>query len=69
MQLLINNDIFLEGEKINTMGIFTKEMLINAGVTLAVVMVGLYVHDKFVAPKMGGKSAPASGTLSVNVES
>ena len=50
--MLINNDIFLEGEKIYTMGIFTKEMLINAGVTLAVVMVGLYVHDKFVAPKM-----------------
>ena len=51
------------------MGIFTKEMLINAGVTLAVVMVGLYVHDKFVAPKMGTKSAPASsGTLSVNVD-
>jgi len=36
------------------MKIFTKEMLINAGVTLVVVMVGLYVHDKFVAPKMGG---------------
>jgi hypothetical protein len=65
--VLINNDIFLEREKKYTMGIFTKEMLINAGVTLAVVMVGLYVHDKFVAPKMAGKSAPA--TLSVNVES
>jgi len=51
------------------MGIFTKEMLINAGVTLAVVMVGLYVHDKFVAPKMGTKSTPSSGTLNVNVES
>jgi hypothetical protein len=34
------------------MKIFSKEMLINAGITLAVVMVGLYVHDKFVAPKM-----------------
>lgn len=67
--MLINNDIFLEREKKYTMGIFTKEMLINAGVTLAVVMVGLYVHDKFVAPKMAGKSAPAGGTLSVNVES
>jgi len=51
------------------MGIFTKEMLINAGVTLAVVMVGLYVHDKFVAPKMGVKSNPASASLNVNVES
>jgi hypothetical protein len=51
------------------MGIFTKEMLINAGVTLAVVMVGLYVHDKFVAPKMAGKTAPASASLNVNVES
>jgi hypothetical protein len=51
------------------MGIFTKEMLINAGVTLAVVMVGLYVHDKFVAPKMAGKTAPAGASLNVNVES
>ncbi len=34
------------------MKIFSKEMLINAGITLAVVMIGLYVHDKFVAPKM-----------------
>jgi hypothetical protein len=30
----------------------TKEMLINAGVTLVVVMVGLAVHEKFVAPKL-----------------
>ena len=30
----------------------TKEMLIKAGVTLVVVMVGLAVHDKFVAPKL-----------------
>jgi len=30
----------------------TKEMLINAGITLVVVMVGLAVHDKFVAPKL-----------------
>ena len=40
------------------MKIFSKEMLIIAGITLAVVMVGLYVHDKFVAPKLasGGSS-------------
>jgi len=52
------------------MGIFTKEMLINAGVTLAVVMVGLYVHDKFVAPKIGTKSTSAnsSGTPTLNVD-
>jgi hypothetical protein len=30
----------------------TKEILINAGVTLVVVMVGLAVHEKFVAPKL-----------------
>jgi len=30
----------------------TKEILINAGVTLVVVMVALAVHDKFVAPKL-----------------
>jgi hypothetical protein len=30
----------------------TKEILINAGVTLVVVMIGLAVHDKFVAPKL-----------------
>ena len=29
-----------------------KEILINAGVTLVVVMVALAVHDKFVAPKL-----------------
>lgn len=39
-------------KKIRDMKIFSKEMLINAGVTLAVVMIGLYVHDKFVAPRM-----------------
>jgi hypothetical protein len=45
-------------KKIRDMKIFSKEMLINAGITLAVVMVGLYVHDKFVAPKLasGGSS-------------
>jgi len=30
----------------------TKEILINAGVTLVVVMVALAVHEKFVAPKL-----------------
>lgn len=30
----------------------SKEILINAGITLVVVMVGLAVHDKFVAPKL-----------------
>jgi hypothetical protein len=50
--------------------IFTKEMLINAGVTLAVVMVGLYVHDKFVAPMVKASNTPkavADAPLSVNV--
>jgi len=56
-------------KKLEMNKIFTKEMLINAGVTLAVVMVGLYVHDKFVAPKMSGSSMPKSNDapLSVNV--
>jgi hypothetical protein len=27
---------------------FTKSNLISAGTTLIVVMIGLYVHDKFV---------------------
>jgi predicted PurR-regulated permease PerM len=36
--------------------IFTKEMMTNAVVTLAVVMVGLAVHDKFVRPKMMGSN-------------
>ena len=44
------------------MKIFSKEMLINAGITLAVVMVGLYVHDKFVAPKLAsGDSSETEG--------
>jgi len=30
----------------------TKEILINAGVTLVVVMICLAVHDKFVANKL-----------------
>jgi hypothetical protein len=30
----------------------SKELLINAGITLAVVMIGLAVHDKFIAPKL-----------------
>jgi hypothetical protein len=42
------------GIKERIMKIFTKEMLVNSAVTLAVVMIGLYVHDKFVAPKLGG---------------
>jgi len=37
--------------------IFTKEVMANAVVTLAVVMVGLAVHDKFVKPMMSS-SAP-----------
>ena len=32
------------------MKFLTKELLVNAGVTLAVVMVALYVHDSFVKP-------------------
>jgi hypothetical protein len=41
------------------MKLFSKEILVNAGITLAVVMVGLYVHDKFVKPKLasGGSEA------------
>jgi hypothetical protein len=46
------HNTFENQKKIIDMKIFSKEMLINAGITLAVVMVGLYVHDKFVAPKM-----------------
>jgi hypothetical protein len=42
------------------MKIFTKEMLVNATVTLAVVMVALYVHDTYVAPKMGGSNLPSA---------
>ena len=41
------------------MKIFTKEMLVNGVATLVVVMVALYVHDKFVAPKMGGTTPSA----------
>jgi hypothetical protein len=36
--------------------IFTKEMMTNAVVTLAVVMVGLAVHDRFVSPRLKGNS-------------
>ena len=43
------------------MKIFSKEMLINAGVTLAVVMVGLYVHDKFVDPTMASGADSTEG--------
>jgi len=41
---------FLFTLKLNKMP--SKEMLINAGITLVVVMIGLAVHDKFVAPKL-----------------
>jgi hypothetical protein len=44
-------------KKILDMKLLSKEMLINAGVTLAVVMVALYVHDKFVAPKMASEGS------------
>jgi hypothetical protein len=57
-------------KKLEMNKIFTKEMLINAGVTLAVVMVGLYVHDKFVAPMVKASNTPktvADAPLSVNV--
>jgi hypothetical protein len=43
------------------MKIFSQEMLINAGITLAVVMVGLYVHDKFVAPQMAMRGLDETG--------
>ena len=58
MLVLKNRNTFDNQKKIRDMKIFSKEMLINAGLTLAVVMVGLYVHDKFVAPKLasGGSS-------------
>lgn len=36
--------------------IFTKEMMTNAVVTLAVVMVGLAVHDRFVRPRISGSA-------------
>ena len=39
-------------KKILDMKLLSKELLVNAGVTLVVVMVALYVHDKFVAPKL-----------------
>lgn len=34
------------------MNLFTKETAKSFVVTLAAVMVGLYVHQKFVAPKI-----------------
>lgn len=42
--------------------IFTKEVMANAVVTLAVVMVGLAVHDKFVRPKMMGSGSANGGS-------
>jgi hypothetical protein len=50
----------LKNKKNIDMKIFTKEMLINAGVTLAVVMVALYVHDRYVTPMLAPRSASAS---------
>ena len=52
------HNTFENQNKNRDMKILSKEMLINAGITLAVVMLGLYVHDKFVAPKLasGGSS-------------
>lgn len=41
------------------MKILTKEMLMNSAITLGVVMIALYVHDKYVAPKMAGTQAPS----------
>lgn len=35
---------------------FTKEMLINAGVTLLVVIVAINVNDRLIRPKMAGDS-------------
>lgn len=53
--------------------IFTKEMMTNAVVTLAVVMVGLAVHDKFVRPRMmannDGGSTPSPAPASAPAES
>jgi len=40
--------------------IFTKEMISNAVVTLAVVMVALAVHDRFVAPRLKGNGGTAT---------
>lgn len=45
------------------MKIITKELLINAGVTLAVVMVALYVHDKFVTPMLAPQSSRNEGEV------
>ena len=60
MNYLQKNILHLKNKKNIDMKIFTKEMLINAGVTLAVVMVALYVHDKYVTPMLAPRSASAS---------
>ena len=39
-------------KKINKMNLFTKETAKTMVVTLVTVMVALYVHQKFVAPKI-----------------
>jgi hypothetical protein len=38
---------------------FSAESLKRAGMTLLIVMVGLAVHQKFVAPMIAKKAAPA----------
>ena len=52
--------------------IFTKEVMANAVVTLAVVMIGLAVHDKFVKPMMSTPAplppAPAPSPVSMDEE-
>ena len=39
---------------------FSSESLKKAGMTLVIVMVALAVHQKFVAPMLAKKSAPAT---------
>lgn len=56
----IKNIHLIIQKKNRDMKIFSKEMLINAGITLAVVMVGLYVHDKFVAPKLASSGSAST---------
>ena len=45
--------------------IFTKEMGVNALVTLGVVMVALAVHDKFVSPRLKGSTDTAPSQVPV----
>lgn len=40
--------------------IFTKEMMINAGVTLVVVLGALAINEKFIKPRLNaGNDTPA----------